>query len=30
MQDKAISAIGELQLQKNKDLELVDLYFENL
>jgi CRISPR-associated protein Csh1 len=30
MQDKAIDAIGVLQLEKNKDLEPVDLYIENL
>lgn len=30
MQDKAIAAIGEWQLQKNKDLEPVDLYIENM
>ena len=30
MQDKAIAAIGEWQLQENKDLEPVDLYIENM
>lgn len=30
MQDKAIAAIGEWQLAKNKDLEPVDLYIENM
>ena len=30
MQDKAIAAIGKWQLQKNKDLEPVDLYIENM
>jgi len=30
MQDKAIAAIGALQLKKNKDLEPVDLYIENM
>ncbi len=30
MQDKAIAAIGEWQLQKNKELEEVDLYIENM
>jgi len=30
MQDRAIAAIGEWQLQKNKDLEEVDLYIENM
>jgi len=30
MQDKAIAAIGALQLEKNKDLEPVDLYIENM
>ena len=30
MQDKAIAAIGEWQLEKNKDLEPVDLYIENM
>ncbi|MCK4664332.1 MAG: TIGR02556 family CRISPR-associated protein [Bacteroidales bacterium] len=30
MQDKAIAAIGELQLEKNKDLDPVDLYIENM
>lgn len=30
MQDKAIAAIGEWQLKKNKDLEPVDLYIENM
>ncbi len=30
MQDKAIAAIGEWQLKKNKDFEPVDLYIENM
>jgi CRISPR-associated protein Csh1 len=30
MQDKAIAAIGEWQLEKSKDLEPVDLYIENM
>ena len=30
MQDKAIAAIGALQLEKNKGLEKVDLYIENM
>ena len=30
MQDKAIAAIGKLQLQDKKDLEPVDLYIENM
>ena len=30
MQDKAIAAIGEWQLEENKDLEPVDLYIENI
>ncbi|WP_321996982.1 TM1802 family CRISPR-associated protein [Draconibacterium orientale] len=30
MQDKAIAAIGEWQLEENKDLEPVDLYIENM
>ncbi len=30
MQDKAIAAIGALQLEKNKGLETVDLYIENM
>lgn len=30
MQDRAIAAIGEWQLQENKDLEPVDLYIENM
>jgi CRISPR-associated protein Csh1 len=30
MQDKAIAAIGEWQLQKNEGLEPVDLYIENM
>ena len=30
MQDKAIAAIGEWQLEKNKNLEPVDLYIENM
>lgn len=30
MQDKAIAAIGALQLEKNKGLEEVDLYVENM
>ena len=30
MQDKAIAAIGALQLDKNKKLEAVDLYIENM
>ena len=30
MQDKAIAAIGEWQLEENKDLEQVDLYIENM
>ena len=30
MQDKAIAAIGEWQLEKSKDIEPVDLYIENM
>lgn len=30
MQDKAIAAIGEWQLEENNDLEPVDLYIENM
>lgn len=30
MQDKAIAAIGEWQLEENKGLEKVDLYIENM
>jgi CRISPR-associated protein Csh1 len=30
MQDKAIAAIGEWQLEENKDLEQVDLYIDNM
>jgi len=30
MQDKAIAAIGEWQLEENKNLEPVDLYIENM
>lgn len=30
MQDKAIAAIGEWQLEENQDLEQVDLYIENM
>jgi hypothetical protein len=30
MQDKAIAAIGALQLEKNKGLETVDLYGESI
>jgi hypothetical protein len=30
MQDKAIAAIGEWQLEESKDLEPVDLYLENM
>jgi len=30
MQDKAIAAIGEWQLEESKDLEPVDLYIENM
>ena len=30
MQDRAIAAIGALQLEKNKDLEEVDLYIEDI
>ena len=30
MQDRAIAAIGALQLEKNKGLEAVDLYVENM
>ncbi|MCD4695793.1 MAG: hypothetical protein K8S16_06085 [Bacteroidales bacterium] len=30
MQDKAIAAIGALQLEKNKGLEEVDMYVENM
>jgi CRISPR-associated protein Csh1 len=30
MQDRAVAAIGALQLEKNKDLEEVDLYIENM
>ena len=30
MQDKAIAAIGALQLEQNKNLEEVDLYIENM
>lgn len=30
MQDRAIAAIGEWQLETKKDLEPVDLYIENM
>ncbi len=30
MQDRAIAAIGQWQLEENKDLEPVDLYIENM
>jgi len=30
MQDKAIAAIGQWQLEQKKDLDEVDLYIENM